>query len=203
MNTLLVPLGGSDVFIVDPASCDFSNDKHAVTRFLQEHNLVPKAIVLTHGHFDHVAGLGFLKECYPDIHIYIHKDDASFIGGNSQLRQSEHLYAIGFADFLPSVSNLPEATDYLCDGDELFGEWRVLHTPGHTPGSCVLYSARQNVLISGDTVFFHSWGRTDLPGGSETQIIQSLNRVYREIPLQTKVFPGHDMTGFALAENVD
>ncbi len=211
-NSLVVPLGtsqgnlpGNKVFIVDPACSDFSADKRSISSFLEERGLEPVAVVLTHGHFDHVAGIGFLKERYPDIQIYIHEADESFIGEKGGERQARHLSLMGFMEFLPYVSGLCPASGRMSDGDELFGEygspWRVLHTPGHTEGSCVLYSPQDRLLIAGDTLFYRSWGRTDLPGGDEGQIMDSLARIYREIPPDTRVYPGHDRAGFLLEES--
>ena len=207
-NSLVVPLGdpeGRQVFIVDPACCDFSRDKHSVSRYLEAEGLEPVALVLTHGHFDHVAGIGFLKSLYPAMKVYIHSEDASFIGERGGERQARHLSLMGFMEFLPYVSGLCPATDLMADGDELFAgygsPWRVMHTPGHTEGSCVLYSEQEKTLISGDTLFYHSWGRTDLPGGDEAQIMKSLRRIYKEIPPDTRVYPGHDHAGFLLEES--
>ncbi|MBQ9538726.1 MAG: MBL fold metallo-hydrolase [Treponema sp.] len=211
-NSLVVPLPASSerpleqpVFIVDPACCDFSHDRYAVSRYLESEGLRPVAIVLTHGHFDHVAGIGFLKELYPEIKIYIHAEDASFIGEAGSERQAKHLSPMGFLEFLPSVTGLCAATDFISDGDVLFAEygspWKVMHTPGHTEGSCVLYSEKEKTLIAGDTLFYRSWGRTDLPGGSESRIMMSLKRIYGEIPLHTRVYPGHDRAGFLLEES--
>jgi len=209
VNTLIVSIGGSDVFIVDPASCDFSGDRTAVTVYLAASGLVPKAVVLTHGHFDHVAGISFLKECYPGLPVLIHRDDASLIGKNSGVLQSRGLSYMGFEEFLPFVSNLPEPTAFLEDNALLSdyfscsgsGDWRIIHTPGHTKGSCCLFNSKENILISGDCVFYRSFGRTDLPGGSDFEMRQSLLRLRNEIPANALVYPGHDRTGFCFSEN--
>ena len=207
-NSLVVTLGnppGRKAFIVDPACCGFSGDEGAISSYLEERGLEPQAIVLTHGHFDHVAGIPFLMDRYPGMRLYVHADDASFIGAGGTERQGRHLSLMGFQDFLPSVSGIPAATDLMADGDGLFGDygspWTVMHTPGHTEGSCVLYSEQEKVLISGDTLFYRSWGRTDLPGGNEGQIMRSLTRIYRELPGDTRVYPGHGRAAFLLEES--
>lgn len=82
-------------------------------------------------------------------------------------------------------------------------QWKVLATPGHTAGSVCLYKSTddgQGFLLSGDTMFYHGWGRTDL-GGSERQILHSLNVLRNTIPQDTLVFPGHDRYGFEMREN--
>ncbi len=207
VNTLIVTLeepGDSNsknkVFIVDPACCDFSCDKDIIVHYLKEKSLEPVAIILTHGHFDHIAGLTTLKENFPDIKIYINKKDADCIGESGRKKQSQTLDAMGFSEFIPSVSNLPAPDEFLEDGNEIFG-WTILETPGHTKGSVCLYNEKEGLLISGDTIFFHSYGRTDLAGGNDADMNKSLERIYKTIPKHTKVYPGHDITGFTLEEN--
>ncbi len=200
VNTCVVRLEGSRVFVVDPAACEFCGDAALITDFLHDEGLEPVAVVLTHGHFDHVSGLPALRSRYPDIPIYIHRLDASFIGRDSALRQGVHLALMDFAAFVPVVSNLPEATAFLEDGEAVFDGWRVLHTPGHTEGCCCLYNAERKCLISGDTLFYHSFGRTDLPGGDERAMKKSLRRLSEELPLDTLVYPGHERYAFPLVE---
>ncbi|MBP5438548.1 MAG: MBL fold metallo-hydrolase [Treponema sp.] len=209
--------GGGYAFIVDPAACSFCGDQDVITDFLRKQNLTPVAIVLTHGHFDHVSGLKHLRDCYPKIPILIHKEDSKFIGAEGGTLQGQSLMEMGFDDFIPSVTNLPEATDFLEDGKNLrecagsagkeqsfegMEDWQVIHTPGHTPGSVCLYNSSQKLLLSGDTVFYRSWGRTDLPLGSEAQIQESLRHIYSTLPSDTKVYPGHDINGFKISENI-
>lgn len=214
VNTLIVPLAGNKVFIVDPAACSYCRDETAITSYLVSHNLEPVAIVLTHGHFDHVSGLPFLVKNYPDIPVLIHKEDADMIGPESERRQSLDLYPMGIDEFLPSVSNLPAASAFLEEGKTLadcmpkngsddssvLSDWLILHTPGHTKGSVCLYNKNEKILISGDTLFFMSWGRTDLKGGSEMSMRESLRRLSKEIDSDTRVYPGHDRTGFLMSE---
>jgi glyoxylase-like metal-dependent hydrolase (beta-lactamase superfamily II) len=80
-------------------------------------------------------------------------------------------------------------------------DWRVLNTPGHTPGSVCLYNDRARVLISGDTMFAGTWGRTDFPEGNDGDMLKSLRRLFKELPGETTVYPGHESWGFTLAQN--
>lgn len=217
VNTYLVPLSENEVFVVDPADCAFSQDEGSVVSYLASKNLNPIAVILTHGHFDHVSGLPFLKKSFPNIPVVIHEADSSMIGKDSELQQGKSLSQMGFFEFLPYVKNLPEATAFLEDKKTLLEvlegcefspqakkaleDWEILYTPGHTEGSCCLYNEKELTLISGDTLFYHSWGRTDLAGGSERKIHQSLARIAEYCEEQTRVYPGHDHAGFTLEEN--
>ncbi len=210
VNTVIVPLGEGRALIVDPAACSFSGDESVIVDYLQDNALIPVAIVLTHGHFDHVSALPFLKKQYPQLPILIHEKDAACIGAQSQRAQELDLAAVGFSAFLPAVSALPEPTAFLRDNeplsealhtaDEALTAWTVLHTPGHTQGSCCLYNEKEKLLLSGDTLFYMSWGRTDLTGGSEQAIQQSLRRIVSTCAPDTRVYPGHDRTGFLLSD---
>ncbi len=138
------------------------------------------AILLTHGHFDHIGAAGALME--EGTRVLIHELDAPMLSDPS-LNASLSL--------IRRRITAPEATDLLHDGDALTLAGlsvQVLHTPGHTRGSsCFLI---ENQLFTGDTLFEHGWGRTDLPGGSEHDLFASLRRL---IPLaQTyPIHPGH------------
>ncbi len=217
VNTYLVHLSEKEVLVIDPADCLFSQDEGSVVSYLASKELKPVAVVLTHGHFDHVSGLPFLKKSFPNVPVVIHKADSDMIGKNSEVQQGKSLSQMGFFEFVPYVKNLPEATAFLEDGktlSEILGDcdcsseakkslenWQVMHTPGHTEGSCCLYNEDELKLISGDTLFYHSWGRTDLAGGSERKIHQSLAKIADYCEEQTKVYPGHDHAGFTLEEN--
>ncbi|MBR1403971.1 MAG: MBL fold metallo-hydrolase [Treponema sp.] len=217
VNTYLVPVSKTDVIVIDPADCTFSHDEGSVVSYLASKNLVPVAVVLTHGHFDHVSGLPFLKKSFPALPIAIHPDDAAYVGADSAVMQGKALAQMGFDEFLPFVTNLPQATAFLEDKKTLadvfasvsfseevrasLSQWEILHTPGHTEGSCCLYNDAERTLISGDTMFYRSWGRTDLVGGNERKIHQSLLKINEYCEEDTRVYSGHDGGSFILGEN--
>ena len=129
------------------------------------------AILLTHGHFDHTGALRSLHAALPQVPIYIHPLDSD----------NAHNMSNGNLVY----------TDFYEDGDVIrVGslDFSVLHTPGHTPGSVCLRV--EDALISGDTLFAGSYGRTDFEGGSETQMISSLARL-GNIRENLRVYPGH------------
>ena len=157
-NCYLVDAGGTNV-LIDPAqSCD------ALTLFLSDRKI--DLVVNTHGHFDH-------------------------IGGNWPLKESGAKLLIHSAD-LPLVDRFypdhPPFDRYLEDGDILPGNLRVMHTPGHSPGSIVLIG--EGILFVGDLLFAGSIGRTDLPGGSMSEMNASLRRLL-SLPGEYRVYPGH------------
>lgn len=129
-------------------------------------------LLLTHGHFDHTGAVKELRETFPGVKVYLHPADKALLGDA----------------IMPAIG---ETEDY-GEGDVLtLGSLsiRVLHTPGHTPGGVCL--AVENVLFTGDTLFEGSMGRTDLEGGSETQLLHSLKRL-AQLPGDWRVFPGHE-----------
>jgi hydroxyacylglutathione hydrolase len=132
----------------------------------------------SHGHVDHVFDNAPLVRA-SGAPLAIHPDDAYRLDGRNNY---------GF-EVEPSV-----ATQDLREGEQLrIGElvFDVLHTPGHTEGSVCLHEERLGLLLSGDVLFAGSYGRTDLPGGNDKQMVASLARLAREVPAHVRVLPGH------------
>ena len=167
--------------VIDPG-----DDAQFIAGFLDRE---PTHIILTHCHFDHIAALKALHGLFPKAEIAVgdHEDtDPEHIADIARSALGHFYYSSGLDD---SIRDLPTPTVLLKDGD-CVGPFTVMHTPGHTDGSICLYSSRDRILFSGDTLFRHSYGRTDL-GGSEIQIMQSLRRLLHLDP-DTTVYPGHD-----------
>lgn len=163
--------------VVDPAD----NADYIAEQFrLRGYDL--KAILLTHGHFDHFYGASELKEL-TGAPIYAYKDEAQVLADTYYNRS---------AVWAEPRTLTP---DYLFDDGEeceLAGlRFRVIHTPGHTVGSCCFYFEDEGVLIAGDTLFFESYGRTDLGTGSSAAIMRSLRDILFKLPPETVVYPGH------------
>ena len=149
----------------------------------------PTHIILTHSHFDHVGALQALHEKYPDAIIAagIREDfNPEGIVRTAKTAMGFYYSATGLAK---CGSRVPLPQLLLNDGDTI-GPFTVIHTPGHTAGSICLYSRKHKVLFSGDTLFRHSYGRTDL-GGSEIEIMKSLRKLL-ELDGDTTVYPGHE-----------
>lgn len=168
-----------EAVIIDPG-----DEIERVQEILSRHGLKVRYIVATHAHIDHVGGIEKLKRA-TGAAVLMHE-------GDLPLYQNLALQA-AWLGVLP-----PEAVDvdhFLKDGDALkWGphELRVMHTPGHSPGSlCLHLPGEQARIFSGDTLFQSSIGRTDLWGGSYDQILRSIKTTLLPFPDETPVFPGH------------
>ena len=182
-------ISGRSAFAVDPSA--------SVGRILEavkENGAELVGILLTHGHFDHVAYLPYFSSKYPDAKVFIHPKDGFYIEKNGWTYHTEDFIHLGLTSWVENVENLgfsfPSEYEALTDGKEIF-DWKVIHTPGHTPGSVCLYNEAEKVLISGDTLFDGGFGRTDLRGGSMSDIEKSLNKL-EQLPKGIRVYPGHD-----------
>ncbi|MBQ4579315.1 MAG: MBL fold metallo-hydrolase [Clostridia bacterium] len=138
-----------------------------------------EAILLTHGHFDHIGAVETLAK--DGAEIVIHREDAPMLT-DPQLNAS---WLVGWRITAPQATRtVQEGSKLTCAGVD----FNVLHTPGHTPG-CVCYQAGE-WLFTGDTLFHYGYGRTDLPGGSMAQLAESLRRL-QPLAQQYEIFPGH------------
>lgn len=165
-------------FIVDPG-----DDELKIFSNIAKMEMEPKAILLTHGHIDHMGAAESLKERF-HIPIYI-----------SQLEEPTLLNPVNNLSAMLGQGSVSLCADkYLRDGEkfELAGVGiQFIHTPGHTPGGGCFYIKEANLLFSGDTLFSNSRGRTDFPGGSEAQLLKSIREKLMVLPDETDVFAGH------------
>lgn len=146
--------------------------------------LRPEAVVLTHAHADHIAGLEKVRGAYPGVPVLIHAAEREFL--------TDPVLNLSAGMGLPIRCRAP---DRLLEGEqelELSGRsWRVLHTPGHSPGGIALVHDESGTALVGDTLFKGSIGRTDFPTSDHEALERSIReRLYR-LPDTTKVYPGH------------
>lgn len=167
-----------ECFATDPAACPPELVGH-----IRKEGLNVKAVLLTHGHFDHIMGLDdFLKE-FP-VPVYAFSEEKPLLE-SAELNSSLGMFGSSYTF---------SGAEYVSDGQILHiagFEIRVIHTPGHTAGGCCYYIPAENVLISGDTLFRASVGRTDLPTGSMGDLVRSVREKLFVLPEETKVYPGH------------
>ena len=197
MERLTIQVGGFEVncsilsengkaWIVDPGQ-----EADRIIDLLAKKGLEPAAILLTHAHFDHISGIPGLLEKFPDLPVYVHEKDVPMFGHPLNQLPPEYpntgsLRGLKGLRGLRSVEGL---------------EVEIIETPGHTPGGVCYYfpnfqtsqaSKPLHLLLSGDTLFAGSVGRTDLPGGDMATLMDSLRKLIA-LPDDTLVIPGHGM----------
>lgn len=169
--------GRTDVIVFDPA------DKgDYIYNALKEKGFSVTAIFLTHGHFDHIWGVEKLKEL-SGVKVYAYE-------GEKELLESAALNVSKNAGRACEI----KADVYVRDGEEITVSGmscRLIATPGHTQGSCCYYFEKEKILVSGDTLFQESVGRTDLPTGSMSSLVRSVKEKLMSLPEDVKVYPGH------------
>ena len=171
-NYLLIDEDSKEAALIDCSAADFD-----VKNTLDQYGAKLKYILLTHGHFDHVAGIR-----PTDAKIVMHQDDLRILNQTNM-----YLPAFG----IPEIT-IPKIDIFIKDGDIIKlgnNDIKVIHTPGHTQGGvCYLVD---NMLFSGDTVFRESVGRCDLEGGDFEQIVESIKTKIFTLPEATIIYPGH------------
>lgn len=177
-NTYFVYREGSqDAVVIDPA--DYGEH---IYESLQKNGFQVAAILLTHGHFDHIWGCEKLR-ALSGVKVYVNEAEKDLLGDAKKNISAQ----AGRACTL-------NADEYLKDGDvlELAGiTFQMIATPGHTPGGCCYYMEEAGMLICGDTLFEESVGRTDFPGGSMSTLVRSIKEKLFTLPDNTKCYPGH------------
>lgn len=169
--------------IIDPGIID-SREVDAIDNFLKDKGLQPVAVINTHLHLDHAIANKGLGERY-SIPVMAHPDDEFLATGLAdQARQFG----------LPVKVQSFKIDHPLHDGEKIkigSGELDVIHVPGHSPGGIALYDPKDGFLISGDTLFEGSIGRSDLPGGNLARLLESVKKKLYSLPEDTVVYPGH------------
>ncbi len=170
---------------------DASFDPQEMIERVRELGLLPKAIVLTHAHVDHIAGVADVRRAFPGTPVLIHGAEREWLSDP----------VLNLSAMMGQSITAPGPDGVLTDGQELelgSTRWKVLHTPGHSPGGVALYCAESGgttpMLIGGDALFAGSVGRTDFPGSDHDTLVSSIRTRLYTLPDQTIVYPGHGPT---------
>lgn len=168
-----------EALLFDIGSFEFTE----ILNFINENNLKLKALFLTHGHIDHIAGVNLIMRIFPRLEVYIGKNEKEYLT-NPEYNLSYNIFRQTFG-----VEEI-ERIQLINDKDKLYGV-EVIDTPGHTKGGVSYYFEKEKILISGDTLFAGSMGRTDFIGGNIELLFKSLRKLCDNLPEETIVYSGH------------
>mgnify|MGYP006414901139 CR=1 FL=1 len=182
-NCYIVYDENKSCLIVDPGD----NPKKLAT-VIEQLELKPEAILLTHAHFDHIGAVDRIRDKY-GIKVYIHEKEKDWLS-DPALNGSRH--------FMLNELIKARPADHLIKDEGVMSlgsfKFEVFETPGHSPGSISIYFSDAEFVLAGDALFNGSIGRTDLPGGNHNQLIKSIHDKLLTLPEQTEVLPGHGPT---------
>ncbi|HEY5511085.1 MAG TPA: MBL fold metallo-hydrolase [Prolixibacteraceae bacterium] len=171
-----------EAVLIDPA-CFYPAEELELSRFVETEGLKIAHVLNTHGHFDHLMGNNFAEGKW-GLKCKIHSGDVPYV---NQARQQAMLFGI-------TMQNPSPAVELVSEGDEIyFGQsiLKVIHVPGHSPGSVAYYGESDKILIVGDILFSGSVGRTDLPGGNHNQLITGIKEKLLTLGEDVRVYSGH------------
>ncbi|HTB51660.1 MAG TPA: MBL fold metallo-hydrolase [Ferruginibacter sp.] len=181
-NTYILYNELKECIIIDPGSY-FDEEKDAMKTFIQQKQLVPKMLLNTHSHLDHVFGNKFIAETY-GLTLQLHEKEKAVL---EFAPVSGLKYNMPFDNYTGELVFIKEGDIIVLGTDKL----EIFDTPGHSPGHIIFYCRKQNFIISGDVLFQRSVGRTDLPGGDHQTLLNSITNKLLVLPDETKVYSGH------------
>lgn len=178
-QNIYVYFDSESAVIIDPG-----DSLEEMKQFIAEKNLSVKAILLTHGHFDHTFCVNELRD-FTKAPVYAHADEAKLLENPEWNRSGYRGLAISvLADKLFTDGDIFEISDN--------ARLKVIHTPGHTAGGVCYYDEEGGVIFTGDTLFRGTIGRTDMPTGNHNALIKSVREKLYTLPGEVKVYPGHE-----------
>lgn len=181
-NTYVIYNEKGECCIIDPG-CYFPNERNELKNFISNERLLPKYLLNTHCHLDHVFGNKFVHEQYK-LTLHFHKNE-QLVFDNAPA--SGLMFGLPFEQYQGEVIYIGEQDTILLGDDRL----EILFTPGHSPGSISFYCPDQNFVIAGDVLFQMGVGRTDIPGGNFETLENSIRTKLFSLPDRVIVHPGH------------
>ncbi|HSN62056.1 MAG TPA: MBL fold metallo-hydrolase [Ferruginibacter sp.] len=184
-NTYILYNEFNECIIIDPG-CYYDTERETLAGFIEKEGLIPKMLLNTHCHLDHVFGNKYVAEKY-GLTLQLHEKEVQVL---------QFAPASGLMYNMP-FDNYTGAYIFLKPGDTLKlgeDELKILFTPGHSPASISFYCQKEGFVIAGDVLFKQSIGRTDLPGGDFDTLINSIKTQLFVLPDETKVYSGHGLS---------
>jgi glyoxylase-like metal-dependent hydrolase (beta-lactamase superfamily II) len=184
-NTYLLYNEHNECIIIDPG-CYYDHEKDELQSFINTNKLQPKILLNTHCHLDHVFGNKFIAEEY-NLKLKAHALEQPVL---EMAPASGLMFNLPFDSYMGEIIFLEEGDVVSLRDDEL----KVIHAPGHSPGSVCFYCEKQKFIIGGDVLFKNSIGRTDLPYGSHEDLIRNIKEKLFKLPEDVIVYSGHGPT---------
>ena len=181
-NTYLLYNEERECIIIDPG-CYFDAEKEELKSYIQVNNLQPRLLLNTHCHLDHVFGNKFIAEEY-NLTLKAHLLEKEIL---ELAPASGLMFNLPFDNYQGEVIYLKEGESISLGEDKL----KIIHAPGHSPGSICFYCEKQHFIIGGDVLFQNSIGRTDLPYGNHEDLLRNIKEKLFPLPEDVKVYPGH------------
>lgn len=185
VNTYVLSDETKECVVIDPAPF-YADEKELLLNYLIDNGFKVKHLLNTHLHFDHIFGINMLASQF-GLSVQCHPDDLYLLEDISGQMQIFGLPG-GNADFKPEIGGYLHEGDIITFGNQSL---KVLHTPGHSPGSVVFYHEAEGCVFGGDLLFYAGVGRTDLPGGSYEDLLKSIETKMFTLPDSTVVYSGH------------
>lgn len=185
-NTYIVSDDTQEAVIIDCGSF-FPEEHQVVINYLRKNNLKPKHLLCTHGHLDHCFGNFVIYKEFGLKPEVMEEDDFLITRLDEQAR---NMFGFELKDDIPPVGKHLTKDDIITFGTHKFS---IIHTPGHTPGSCVFYCKEEKTAFTGDTLFHMSVGRTDFERGSYADLMESMQKLKATLPPETILYTGHGL----------
>ena len=184
-NTYLLYDESGEAVIIDPG-CYAQSEEEQLSTFIKDNKLKIKHLINTHSHIDHILGNAFVSQKYK-LPLQSHKEDVFLI---ERAKEQAKLFGMQI-DTPPMPDNYIDENDSIKFGNSLL---KIIHAPGHSPGSLVFYNSDEHFMIVGDVLFNQSIGRTDLPGGNLDTLMKSIFTKLFPLGDDMKVYSGHGPT---------